>query len=884
VNVFSSVPATLFYFSDNETGSLSGAATYADNTIAEGVEISLENTLLKKQTNEDGHYFFPSLMQGNYNVQAVKYGYYDALAQDVVIEAGEQAVVNFMMQELPVVNVVGKITSSADPMEGLQGAIIKINGYMQQDAISGSDGSFSLNDIYGAKQYNLTVEKEGFKKYSAQIQVEDQPLDLGVIILQIMPYSPFFIFTEESDDQLNIYWAGEYFNGFGIEEDFEQDPLANGWEVIINNPSGYDEYATYWSRYTTVDLYGEEIFPFSGNHQMGVMPDWENLQNEWLISPTVNVLGNLSFWMYGYLGSDDGDDYVVAVSEDDGTSWEEIWKASQQKPGFNRYEEPIEIDLEAYQNKLVKFAFIARGPEHGGYGILDLWLIDLVTVGYRSGNLVKYSGTSLNGNNLVTGYSLYRSLTTQPEEEWELLVQNLQDTSFVDSYWSELPFGIYQFAVKAHYSDGQTSNYKVSAPVNNKMELSVPVSIITETGLSANGASLWFINKESDEHNKMVVYSDDTSFEAEKIWRGHYTVFITHPGYHSIIFEDFEVIEGAELNATLCEKITPASNLTGIETAGSVHLEWQKHLAEQEKGWFQGEEVTPFGSVWDELEAVCRFLPEDLVEYSGHKLQSVYFHPANAIGDYKLIIRQGGNLSKPAQPFHVQDIGDLVADQWNEIILDEEVIVDPSQELWVGIKAELYQGNGIGIDQGPAVHEKGNIVRWYWGNFMADLDNNWAIRAVFLENDLQPDNTSRQYQVYRNDQYLAQVDGNTYTYIDQVLQNGEYSYYIIADYFAGQAAPSNTVTINVTGVGISDPAASVVKVFPNPAREILNIELSGDDQYHLEIIDFLGKSHKQAIIQGYSAQVSVFDLPAGFYFLNLRGKDSLVTFKISIIR
>jgi len=48
------------------------------------------------------------------------------------------------------------------------------------------------------------------------------------------------------------------------------------------------------------------------------------------------------------------------------------------------------------------------------------------------------------------------------------------------------------------------------------------------------------------------------------------------------------------------------------------------------------------------------------------------------------------------------------------------------------------------------------------------------------------------YQVYRNNALLTQVSGLTYS--DNGLNNGSYSYYVIAVYSAGSSLPSNTVT------------------------------------------------------------------------------------------
>ncbi|GAB5553784.1 MAG: hypothetical protein Sapg2KO_33750 [Saprospiraceae bacterium] len=75
---------------------------------------------------------------------------------------------------------------------------------------------------------------------------------------------------------------------------------------------------------------------------------------------------------------------------------------------------------------------------------------------------------------------------------------------------------------------------------------------------------------------------------------------------------------------------------------------------------------------------------------------------------------------------------------------------------------------------------------------------------------------------------------------------------------------------------------SQIKVFPNPAQSILQIELlSADPIQQIELFDLQGKAHTiNTSIQGQSAQINRGNLAAGVYLLKVRTKAGLGTKKV----
>lgn len=903
LNIQSIVPATVFYFSDESVGGISGQVRIGSESgpVAPNVEVSIHNTLLSTITDEAGGYAFPKLHQGIYGMKLQSFGYQDIAVQEVLVEDGQETLMNFVLQELPRIAVSGKITSSGDPVAGLEGAMISLQGYQDYEAVSGPDGLFTISEVFGQKTYSLIIKNPGFQDYSAEINPEDNNLDLGILQMDIIPYAPLFASAAETEEGAIISWASDYYNGFGLEEDFEGEFPGQGWTTVITNPGeNYMGQAFHWQQHGIVEYDGYyEIPVISGEKQVGVMPDFENGQNEWLITPPIKPLGSLTFWMFGYMGSESGDANSVAVSTDNGESWTVLWDASQETPGWNYYDTPIEIDLSAYQGQDIRIAFVARGPVWDGvvYGLETPWFIDNVSVGIHKLNPENnhWEHTTSRSNPLA-GYSLFRFTENQPQENWEMVASEIQDTLYLDSEWSTLPYGIYQYAIKAVYTDGQASAFTKTNKVFNKMSLDVPVQIATSSGLPSEGAKIWFFHEELPGKNQVFTYSPEEGFLAQDLWRGPYQVTITKSGFETLAYGSFEVTEDAFLQASLTEKMTPASNLAGETSGSSSILSWEKETQTDTLSYVTGEILDGYGGVWEPfMEVAIRITPSELAEHDLKTLKKVAFHSFFGQANYTIVIRQGGTLEKPSEPILIQQVTNVIPEAWNVVELENEILVDGTRDLWIGLEMEIMDNFVIGVDEGPAQNGYGNLVRQGAGfitslDLHGTLDFNWAIRAMV--SDLphgipEGENTSRQFLVFRNDEQIAQVGGDTYTFQDQGLLNGTYTYYLIADYAAGQTGPSNTITLEVqhSTVGIDNPLQDDnFHVYPIPARNTLNLEFPDATRKLIQLTDLSGRIKKEVVSHSAFEKLNVSDLPEGIYLLKILSNQSVQSRKISIVR
>ncbi len=103
------------------------------------------------------------------------------------------------------------------------------------------------------------------------------------------------------------------------------------------------------------------------------------------------------------------------------------------------------------------------------------------------------------------------------------------------------------------------------------------------------------------------------------------------------------------------------------------------------------------------------------------------------------------------------------------------------------------------------------------------------------------------------------------------------TYNVIATVYSGGCMAKDTVTIQITPVGITFGLANQVKVFPNPVNDVLNISLVGNA--NAAIYDLRGnKLYEGTIVNETSIDMSQF--AKGVYLLRLNANGEIVNIKV----
>ncbi|TVQ13696.1 MAG: T9SS C-terminal target domain-containing protein [Bacteroidetes bacterium] len=155
--------------------------------------------------------------------------------------------------------------------------------------------------------------------------------------------------------------------------------------------------------------------------------------------------------------------------------------------------------------------------------------------------------------------------------------------------------------------------------------------------------------------------------------------------------------------------------------------------------WVNGNYNNSIGIQGDFLfDVAARFEPADLSELAGYQISSVSIVPGD-MANFTLKIWQGQNTP---QEIYSQVIGSIVPNQENVIELETPVLIDESQDLWVGYQVGGSHVFPAGVDSGPAVTGKGDMLQvdgvWYSMNDEFSLDFNWMISA-WVEPAAEPD-------------------------------------------------------------------------------------------------------------------------------------------------
>lgn len=132
-----------------------------------------------------------------------------------------------------------------------------------------------------------------------------------------------------------------------------------------------------------------------------------------------------------------------------------------------------------------------------------------------------------------------------------------------------------------------------------------------------------------------------------------------------------------------------------------------------------------------EFDVAARFEPSQLVPYHGKKLTRISFFPSEALCLYNIRVWTGTGAATLVVE---QEVASPVINNWNEIVLDNPVVIDTTQELWIGYYCNTLTGYPAGCDIGPAVVGYGDMIFYggIWRSIYTDygLNFNWNITGI----------------------------------------------------------------------------------------------------------------------------------------------------------
>lgn len=138
--------------------------------------------------------------------------------------------------------------------------------------------------------------------------------------------------------------------------------------------------------------------------------------------------------------------------------------------------------------------------------------------------------------------------------------------------------------------------------------------------------------------------------------------------------------------------------------------------------------------------AAIRLTAEELGPYSSWSISAVRIFGSSDLGVSNSFIRiyEEGTATTPGDLIVSKEFTYPVGQVWFEVELDEPIVIDGSDEIWVGVELTHIDADyPLGVDSGPAVAGKGD---WIFVDGLGwieikdfGLDYNWNIRAKAQE-------------------------------------------------------------------------------------------------------------------------------------------------------
>ena len=142
------------------------------------------------------------------------------------------------------------------------------------------------------------------------------------------------------------------------------------------------------------------------------------------------------------------------------------------------------------------------------------------------------------------------------------------------------------------------------------------------------------------------------------------------------------------------------------------------------------------------------------------------------------------------------------------------------------------------------------------------------------------------YNIYRDGAMLNEEPVSETTYLDTELENGTYAYKVSTMYDYCEESFADEVSVDITCVGINDYLTASYKLYPNPAKNELNIEIY-DMRYAIcdvEIYDVYGRISYISNLKSQvsSLKIDISQLASGMYFVKIISEQGSVIKKVAV--
>jgi len=470
------------------------------------------------------------------------------------------------------VTVYGYVYGSDDLVNGLADADIDLVGNGNHSTTTDSTGYYEFTEVFANQEYTVYIEAENYVDYTMQIEVEIANLEVDDIIMAETT-GPAGNVNAAILDELStqISWNTP---GGGNTYEFRYDDgnvhdeigiLGDGDDAVIGAVHEYyavieqvQWYLTNAHNHPRVKI---KIFGITNNG----MPDSDDILYESGLIPNVN-----NHWRTYNLPTPVSapNGFFVGISTPD------VWTDLGMDDGNVEpwvFQSGTQFSTTDWHNNI--WSDISGYPDAGNL-MLRAYGLNI--------------GPPLNRE--LEGYKLYRlehDNITDPDE-WEVVAENLQDTTYTDSTWWYLEEGSWHYAVRCQHTNGVES----IATFSNALDKDDPPTFEADfyiTDTSGNPLR-YCITSLTGFYHTYNSNSDAQGLADYTVNPGVYDLHISRNGYDDYDLEDVLITEDLEMDIMLAssdesdDEIIAQTSLLGIypnpfnpETTLSFNLQKAVH-------------------------------------------------------------------------------------------------------------------------------------------------------------------------------------------------------------------------------------------------------------------------------------------------------------------
>lgn len=494
-----------------QEGIVTGIIQDGNGPVA-NVRVSVEGTDVETYSDENGSYSVSTLLEGLYTFVFEKQGY-ERKTQEIQVLSLQTTTQDISLEALLSFAVSGKIVNAEG--HAVSHARIYMDGYMQDTAISGQDGSFLFEQVYVADNYQLRVYRYGLQADTLPFSVAEADLVIPDITLADKMLPPYQVQAELQDSTLEINWKEPV-----DSEVFRYDNGIHGGRLGNAEATANSVYGSVYRTPTTLTAV-----------------EWFT-ENYLLTHATVNVI-------VLDLDADGEPSSKVLYRQDNVPNQDKEWNRLELAEPLEApngymlalsYEGHVGLGLDTgtmtFQEHVHCFSM---DFEQGDFEYLEEHQIRrslmIRGIGYLYGeDTLPYAGTERR-------YQVFRLTKDQMSEpgQWQTLASPTTELQMQDPAWPSLAQGQYLYAVQTLYGkDATASEACFSNTMDKDMNTDLIVSIRTNTPENeAEGALVSLLTADGDS----ILYNENANAEGQArfngIPKGSYLLHIRLQGFEN---------------------------------------------------------------------------------------------------------------------------------------------------------------------------------------------------------------------------------------------------------------------------------------------------------------------------------------------------------------